>query len=373
MVKIFPITEFEKFQQMEFVWNEFFKCSVNQTLFLTHGWLSTWWKSFSPYRNRELLILEVREKNNLIGLVPLMRQKIQIKGVPIKTISFIENGHTPLADLLFLPGKSDVVMSNVLSFLLNKKANNHLVQLGKLRKDSPTHGEIERCCHEQKVKYILDCHRVTQLIPTTQKWDVFLKSRSNKFRKSLRNKLNRLSRLEGIRIYPDTIGDDIGIEAAISQICDISRHSWKAEKGSDINSIGGSIQFHRNMLHTIVSVGGKARVWWMVHKDAFVAYELHLVYDGTVYPILADYDQSFSEMSPGSMVEYHAIKDCFDSQDITAYNTCADNYWYLRNWTSDYIRYDIYNIYSHTLVSNLLFFLKSKIIPFLRPNEKYQN
>lgn len=373
MINIFPITNFEKFQQMKSVWDDFFKCSVNQALFLTHGWISTWWKAFSPYRSRELLILEVRDKNILIGLVPLMCQKIEIKGISFKAISFIENGHTPLADSLFLPGKEDVVITNVLPFLLESVPNSHFVQLGKLCQNSPTHDAIERFCRNGKIKFILDCHRITQIISTTQVWDLFLKSRSNKFRKSIRNKLNRLSRATANLIYCDTIGDGIDVDTVMLRICDISGHSWKADNGSDINSIGGSIQFHRDMLYTISSIGGKASVWWMKQEDKFIAYELHLVYEGTVYPILADYNQSFSELSPGSMIEYKAIQNCFDSQDITAYNTCADNYWYLRNWTSDNIQYDIYNIYSNTLVSGSLFFLKSRIAPLFKRHGTFEN
>lgn len=358
---------------MKPVWNEFFYYSVNQSLFLTHDWLIAWWQAFNPYENRELLILEVREKDKLIGLAPLMRQTKKIKGIPINTISFIENGHTPLAGLLFLPEKGDIVIFQLLSFLLNKTANYHLLHLGKLRKGSPTHAAIDKYCHKQKVNYIRDRHRVTPFIPTKGKWESFLKSRPTKFRKSLRNKLNRLSRVDGNQIYCDTIGHDIDVDTAISRFCDISRHSWKAENGSDINSIDGSIQFHKNILHAIKPLGGKAQVWWMKQGDTFITYELHLIYDKTVYPILADYNQAFSNISPGSMVEYHAIKNCFDSPDITAYDTCADDYWYLRNWTSDCIKYDIYDIYPNNIASNSLFFLKSKILPFLRPDRAHQN
>ena len=373
MIKISCITEFEKFQLMKPVWDDFFCCSVNQPLFLTHNWLIAWWQAFNLYKNRKLLILEVWEKNKLIGLAPLLRQTKKIKGIPINTISFIENGHTPLADLLFLPEKGDIVISQVLSFLLNKTGNYYLLQLGKLLKGSPTHAAIGRYCQKQKIKYMCDKHRITPLIPTKEKWESFLKSRPTKFRKSLRNKLNRLFRTDGNQIYFDTIGYDVDVDTVISRFCDISRHSWKAKNGLDINSIDGSIQFHKNILHAIKSLGGKAQVWWMKQGETFIAYELHLIYDKTVYPILADYNQSFSNISPGSMVEYHAIKNCFNSPDITAYNTCADDYWYLKNWTSDCIKYDIYNIYPNNIVSNTLFFLKSKILPFLRSDRAHQN
>lgn len=372
MIKVSYITEFEKFQRMKPVWNEFFYYSEDQSFFLTHAWLIAWWRAFKPYKNRELLIIKVEENNKLIGLVPLMRQTKKIKGMTINTISFIENGHTPLAGLLFLPEKCEIVISQLLFFLLNKSFSKcPLIHLGKLRKDSPIHVAIDKYCHKHNVRHVCDRHRVTPVIFTKEKWEYFFKNRPTKFRKSLRNKLNRLSHMDDTQVYCDTIGCDIDVDTAISRFSDISMHSWKAKNGSDINSIGGSIKFHKNILHAIKQVDGKAQVWWMTQGKIFISYELHLIYDNIVYPILADYNQAFSKISPGSMVEYYAIKNCFESPDMTVYNTCAEDYQYLRYWTSDFIKYDIYEIYPNNIGSNLLFFFKNRIMPLLRHNSNH--
>src|SRR5262249_34976111 len=66
------------------------KSSASDCIFLTHEWLSLWWKHLSE--GRRLSIILVRENNGLIGILPLAERPAQYSRMMPRTLEFLGSG-----------------------------------------------------------------------------------------------------------------------------------------------------------------------------------------------------------------------------------------------------------------------------------------
>ena len=75
--KIRVVTEAEEFASLKTVWNHLLqRCDTNNSIYLTHEWLSTWWRYFR--QGKKLNILLIEQGNQVIGIVPLMKFECKI-------------------------------------------------------------------------------------------------------------------------------------------------------------------------------------------------------------------------------------------------------------------------------------------------------
>ena len=145
----------------------------------------------------------------------------------------------------------------------------------------------------------------------------------------------------------------------------VSEKSWKRQDGTDITSNPQSKNFHKEICDRFGPQGIISL--WLLRKETIpIAFEFHLTYDNVVYPIRADYDESYKELSPGSVLEYNIIKTLFDEAKIREYNTCGHSYNYLMNWSEDTRKHANIEIFCKNYKSSLLYSLEYKLIPLLR-------
>ncbi len=354
------ITDVTRFYDFRNTWSELLSTRKSTPLPLTHEWLTTWWKNFGG--NKDLHIICVYEKNKLLAIAPFMKSKICCRGIPSTVISLMANGHSPYCDIIFNGTVNPEKISNILELLIKNNSENILV-LAKVPENSPTYSHLTAHSRAYGYRYGIRNSLVTPIIKLNQSWDDFYKFRSQKFHKSMKNKINRFTKETDFSISREVITSRD--HPTLEQIVEISKKSWKTQIKNDLgsNSIG------REFLFGLVDAFGDTQavqVWIIRKSDKPVAYEIHLIFDGVVYPLRADYDESFKQYSPGSILEYTALKALFDENTVSVYDSCADNYWYLNNWTSEFRRLFNIEIFNDSFKSLLLYHLEFGVIPLLR-------
>jgi CelD/BcsL family acetyltransferase involved in cellulose biosynthesis len=78
----------DELQQLAGVWNDLLKCSLNDNLFLTWEWVSTW---SSMYLSRdELFVIAVYEEGSVVAIAPFWIQRRRTAGVvPVRVLRFL--------------------------------------------------------------------------------------------------------------------------------------------------------------------------------------------------------------------------------------------------------------------------------------------
>ena len=357
-MRLKKITNQTEFTELQAQWDALMKGKNSSPLPLTHAWISAWWKEFGA--NRILNIYCVYEQDQLIAIAPFYEEPTTYRRVPLRRLHLLTDGQSPYSDVIYKQDLSEQKIAELLELIIDSNKD-ELIVFAKLPKSSPTYRYFSQSDHRHNL--VIKKNLATPTIQINCDWDVFFKKRSRKFRNSLHNKLNRFNRESDFKIEQLSIQNTE--HPALQHIIDISCHSWKVAIKGDL----GSNVAGRNFVMDLVNFFGpqnKVKIWLLWKNEVPIAYELHLIHDGIAYPIRADYDERYKQFSPGSILEYSALKHLFETGEAKEYYSCADNYWYLSNWTSDICEHYNVEIFSNCLKARTLHFLENRIVPIVR-------
>ncbi len=359
-MRIETITNPGRFFSFRTQWNDLLATGESKPLPLTHEWVSMWWKNFGG--GRKLHVSCVYEDNRLIAIAPFMEQATTYRGVPITMLSLMANGHTPYCDLIFDKTVEKETISRILKLLVNANTEKIIV-FAKVPEASPTYKCLVANPRIYGHCYGVKDSLITPIIRINNSWDEYFKLRPRKFRKNINNKNNRFSKEGDFSIDREIITSRK--HPVLNEIVEISKHSWKTRAGNDL----GTNVAGREFLFGLVDAFGEynaVQVWIIRKSGVPVAYEFHLIFDGVVYPLRADYHEEYKEYSVGSILEYTALRTLFDEKKVTKYDSCADNYWYLNNWTDEMRKEFDIEVFPNSLKSFSLYAMEYYVIPLFR-------
>ncbi len=349
--------------ELRSAWENAFRASGGLKLPLSWSWFYSWWCNFGPHfegvEPAQLRVHWFESDGKVRAIFPMYAQRVRARGFPANSLRAMSNGHSPYWDAVLSPDLPADDVWNAFNAVVKSESPDYIV-LRRLRDDSQLNDAL-RTEGAKSLRCGAKNALLTPIVDTTGDWDTYIAQRSRKYRQNLRRKLRDFDADDGLTVcrYILQGSDDQAFEDAVS----ISANSWKVDVGNDLASNTMSRSFLRQQIDYLVQEG-KACIW-MCRKDGHpIAYELHFVDDSSTFPIRADYDRRFSKLSPGSLVEYHALRSAFNDPSIRAYDCCADDYKYLRNLTNDY-RYasDVY-AFPRRPVSQLLGGIEFDLIPF---------
>lgn len=276
------------------------------------------------------------------------------------------NGHTPFSDVVVHPdlvgAERDLAFS-----MLTSVGQDEIGQFFKIYRNGELLQFLIEGASSEKSS---DARRTgvkpslkTPVIEIDQSWETFFSTRPRKLKKSLRHKMNRFRKQTEFLIAEEQI--TATDQPIVQDLIDVSAKSWKASIGNDLKSHDYSRLFLFNLIE-LFGREGAVSAWIARDGGKAIAFELHLVCDGIVYPIKADYDESYKAFSPGSLLEYSALKSLFDSGSAKQYYTCADDYWYLSNWTPEFLEFCNVECFGNSPRLRVLYFLEYQLIPLMK-------
>src|SRR6185503_14065572 len=111
-------------------WNALLESSVSDCVFLTHEWLSAWWKHLAD--GRRLSILTLRDGGELIGILPVAERAPQLARMMPRTLEFLGSGviGSDYLDVIAARGRESEVMA---AFADHLNSRGLMLQLSQLR------------------------------------------------------------------------------------------------------------------------------------------------------------------------------------------------------------------------------------------------
>lgn len=327
---------------------------------LTHGWLRSWLDAFSF--DSEMEFRCVFRGEDLVGIAPFVRSRSLYRGIPVTVLRLAANGHTPYSSIVVDTSVPGEIRKEVLT-ALTRVGPEEVGVFFKIHENSELHHFLMNPASGAAKRVGQKPSLSTPVIQIDQTWDEFYGSRPRKLKKSLNNKRNKFDRSGRFSISEEKI---ISAEQSIvDELIRISANSWKSRIGNDLGSNSRSRRFFLNLIASFGQLGTLS-AWIIRSKDKPVAYELHLSCDGVVYPIRADYDEGFKAYSPGSILEYTALKSLFESGTCRQYYTCADDYWYLSNWANGYQSLCTVELFGSHWTMRALYEFEYRLIPLVK-------
>src|SRR5262245_48226632 len=89
-MQIQTIQTIDEFLGLRDEWNALLEASSSNCVFLTHEWLSTWWKHLAE--GRRLHIVTARKDGKLVGVLPLAERAPQLARMMPRILEFLGSG-----------------------------------------------------------------------------------------------------------------------------------------------------------------------------------------------------------------------------------------------------------------------------------------
>jgi len=361
-MQIETITKFEDFLSLETIWNNLVEESENDTVFLRHEWFKCWWLGFG--KNKQLFVLLVKDEGRIIGIAPLMIERTHYRGFPVRKIGFIKDDNAPHADFI-LTKKKEECLEVMFNYLKENEDKWDIIDLRNVPEDAFSCAFLPKILDRNKLLSGIREGLHSPFISINSDWHTYYSTRTRRFRKALKNKTNRIRKIgEPVIQKFENTGNPGTI---LTDIMEISRNSWKGKYRKDIAKTEGNKGFFEK-LSKEAGEKGWLNIWLLSINDKPIAYEYHLKYKDRVSALRGDFDETFRDYSPGSILDAHIVRHTFEG-NLKEYDLGGSDDFYKRNWTSSTRRHTEFIAYKNDLMGKLLYFLEFRALSFLKKSD----
>ncbi len=304
------ILPFAEFSNAEDPWTDLVRSSAYPLPFLSHPWICVWWRHFG--QGREFLAPVVRENSKLLAGIPLAIRTVSLMGVPITVAEIVGTGPVPTRGM-GLADKADIVVrrdapeaGKLLTTELAKLLGYvDVLALKGVDGCSPT-GEVFPSLTAARHSVSVVSRSVSPYLSLPRRWEEYLHSRSNNFRKQLKKKRRQLSEAGLVEIA--RLGPRDDCVAWMAEVVSVDRRSWSARRGTNLYRHPAIKAF---FLELVLEMANRGLIdLHLLRLDGrAIAYELCLDLEGRVFSYNSSFDADMGKLSPGTVLTATVIED----------------------------------------------------------------
>ena len=342
-------------------WRKLMEESADKGIYLCHEWCCAGYDIF--HRNDKIyLLILTDDSKKLTGIAPLVITYGTYRGIKVRKICFVRNPENPAHNFILQSGTEEVCLEIIMEHLF-RFLEWELIELQMLDINAQTGIILQKMLLEKHCAFGTKFNRQSPYFLFDISWEEFWKSRSKKFKKAMRNKLNRAANQKNLVIEKILLSN--GNAPDIHGMIKISSNSWKGKIRKDLASNKDNLEFYKRLCD-IMGPKGATYLWLLKINHVPVAFEFHIEHEGIVYPLRADFDENYKDLSPGSVLEYEIVKSLFKQGNLSEYHSCGHNYAYLLNWTNKIKNYQNFEIFDKKLKMTILYNFEHRIMVMLR-------
>ena len=291
-----PITvQTNDFESIEKEWEEILPRTKANTIFVTPWWQKVWWSHFGE--GAELLILSVRDGDELIGVAPLMMKQ--------RVLSFL--GDTDLFDyhdFLVLFGREGDFYNALCDHIAGLEWD--ALELKSLRDGSPTLVHLRDLASSKGYTAHIEEEDVAPVAVLGSTWDEHLGSLRKKDRHELRRKLRRLENADHARQY--SCETPLSLSESLGDFFRLLRAS-SPEKDAFLTFPRES--FFRDIAEELAG-RGQFKLYFLEVGDVRVASCICFDYADAYLLYNSGYDPEYSFLSVGLLNKAFCIKEAIE-------------------------------------------------------------
>jgi CelD/BcsL family acetyltransferase involved in cellulose biosynthesis len=358
-VSVQTLSTLEEFLTVRKEWNLFVEQSTANTLFFRHEWFEYSWRRVLP--DARPLALIARQRGEIKAIAPLMIHRRSLHGLPVTTLAFLSHPDTPISDVI-LGLKAQEGLGAILDTLLLASVPWDLIQLDKMPGESQTGFLLRQLAEQRGLLFASHSGGKRMVLQNAGNWQTYLAGRSPRFRKTLRNIVNRIDKLERVTVEHHQQPEDL--QEVLEQICSVSQRSWKVGIGMAITSEEKVRRFFAEL--SLWACQDRRLDVWLLKVDGIpVAMEYDLIDHDKVWAIRSDFDEAAKSLSPGTYLNY-AIAKHFMTTGLKEYDMGPGANEYKLRWTDQYHSVVACTVSNRTFYARALFWLEHRMTPILR-------
>ena len=348
MLKIERISV-QQFVEIASEWESMNENNKNGNLFLSWHWNYTWWKTFN--KNRSIYILTFRNNQELVGILPMYRQKKRHwTGMRFTVLSFMGTENTSSEHLSFLyrSGFERAVVREFINFLERNKDQWDIVQIRDFADDTVIVGMLQAESKNRGFTLLFDRTEICPYLTLPQSNDIFYANLSSNMRYNIRRRKRQLKKL-GFEMHVKDKFDRNN--SAFTEMVRLHNARWQMDSLPG-NFRSQAIQtFHKELLVSKIEQC-KPLLFFLSNNEmniaaiyAFQCRDKLLYYQG-------GYDPAYSKYSPGLTLTALVIEYAI-SKGLKEYDFLRGDEEYKWKWTNDYRMTISFSIFQQKLSSGI--------------------
>jgi hypothetical protein len=365
LMTIRVLTREEDLEAIKRDWLHLAEFHCNHGIHQTFNWVMAGYKLLGKGKKPYIIVLRNYDER-ILAIAPLIIGSEKYRGINLNKVSFIKNDQSPCNDFILHPECKEQSMKMIMDHLLTFK-DWELVELNQVEKNGITGSTLKKIMKNYRYCSCEKINRQSPYLELDRDWEKFWGKKSRRFKKSLKHKINRL----GDRFAVEKIKVIDSRSPELETILNISQKSWKKKIGADLSTRCDDWKFYEEICD-LYGPGGNVHVWILTIEGIPTAFEFHIEYKGIVYPIKADYDEDFRQLSPGSVLEFEIMKRSFHDDRLQAYHSCGHSYDYLLNWTKTVKDHRNYEFFAPRFKTIMLYWFEYELMKKLRKSNFYR-
>lgn len=353
------ITDTGEFAALESDWNDAVERSGLAHPFLRHEWMRAWWECFGG--SHQLHVLVVRFDGRIGAVAPLMSERSQMYGVPIRRLRLMHNDHTPRADFIVAERAAESYQA-IWEALKRDDEQWDVLQLGQLPDESPTREWFRRTAAVAGRATGVWQSSASPYLRLRADWEAYAATLTPKFRQNLRNRLSRLANLGDPAL--EVLADAAEIRAALPDALRLERSGWKDTEGTAIESDAAVHRFYTTL------AGERRQCQWLrllflTLSGKRIATSLAAIYANRLFLLKTGYDPEYAKCSPFKLLTYFALRHAIDA-GLEEVDFLGDTEGWKLEWTPTIRPHEWLFVFSGTPRARLLHPIKFQFVPALK-------
>jgi len=333
--KIRVVTEAEEFASLKAVWNRLLqRCGENISIYLTHEWLSIWWRHFGEGKKLNILLIE--QEHRVIGIIPLMKVECRIALIRFHVLETIGSVNCNYIGLI-LPEYMEDAMTVFLAYLEEELVKNKLLlRLNLIPEDCLFLDQLQKHAVPLSRNMLIQ-EKATTLAPyitLPASWDDYFGSLSRRRRKVLRRALRSLEKRHEVNLQEYT---SESLDEGLSKFFDLHQSRWRAVNVRGAFSNPKMKEFYRDIASQFLKNKWLYFTCLTVDNEP-VSIEYGFIYNQKLYNATAARDVRYSEYSVGHLHHLFLIEDAI-KRHLREFDFLRGDEPYKFHWTKSARRY----------------------------------
>jgi CelD/BcsL family acetyltransferase involved in cellulose biosynthesis len=287
-------------------WNSLVEKLKYKSIFLTWEWSYCYWKNFG--KGKKLLIFFYEKRGEIKAIAPFFIEK---KFLGLKFLKFLATGVSDNIDFIVEEGFRDIFLKKLFQYLNTHSWMWDIIDFGEFSSDSPNLNSLLTILRENKIMVKLINTTVYPQMDINNSWQDFTKNIGSKYRKTIRNRLNRIKKKHNLEFthYKNLNGKAFPL---LEKIIKIDRNSSKYKSHDSLFSKRENINFHRDIFKILVPKEQIDLSILSLNGNP-ISYVYNFKFADSIYCYDTSYDFKYHNFSPGNLVIYLLFKDYFSS------------------------------------------------------------
>jgi CelD/BcsL family acetyltransferase involved in cellulose biosynthesis len=303
-------------------WSRLCGDASNDEPFYRPEWVNTYARSFA---RDKLTILTCRHADRLSGLLPLVRDRATIRGLPARRLRSAANVHCCRSDLVRLRGPAGDAAIQAIWDELKRLRDWDVIQLLDVPGDGALMHLVELAARDgHPVDRWLSKHTPVVPLAPTGSMEPWLAQTSGRFRSNLRRAERRLAQSGPLELTRIERPDGLSLDAFYQ----LERAGWKGAAGSAISCDPFTKSFYDEIAHS-----GLVHLYSLRCGTRPVGICYAVEYGDRLFTLKMGVEEEFAACSPGQLTLQAVLRDCVERR-ITLCDFVGPMTEWQARWTS---------------------------------------